>query len=159
MAIATGTALAIAALTGAGGSIAGAKMGSDAANRSARMQTDATNRAAELQAQATRDALAFQREQFEYGQQTMAPYLRIGEQSLGTLGNMMGFPGGAGGGTGAPMMAGRAGTGGAPGTLGNMGGYQPPEMVLMASPDGSSTRQVPRAMVPHYTSRGGRVVG
>lgn len=136
-----------------------AKMGANAANQSARMQTDATNRAAELQAQATRDALAFQREQFDYGKQAMAPYQRIGEQSLGTLGSMMGFQGGAGGGTGAPVMAGRPGAVGGPGTLGTMGGYTPPEMVMMASPDGSSTRQVPRAMQKHYEARGGKVVG
>jgi hypothetical protein len=76
----------------------------------------------------------------------------MGEQSLGTLGGMMGFNGGA-------PMTGRSGAGGAQGTLGTMGGYQPPEMVTIASPDGSSTRQIPKVMAQHYLSRGGRIVG
>jgi hypothetical protein len=140
------------AIAGVGG-LVGAKMGANAANTSARLQTDSTNRAAELQSKATADALGFQKEQFEYGKQQMQPYLRMGEQSLGTLGGMMGFNGG-----GAPMT-GPALAGGAQGTLGTMGGYQPPEMVTIASPDGSSTRQVPKAMAQHYLSRGGKVVG
>jgi hypothetical protein len=63
--IATSTAalLAISAAATAGGSVAAAKMGSNAATKGAKLQTDAANHAADVQGKAAADALAFQKEQ------------------------------------------------------------------------------------------------
>jgi len=161
--------IAIAAGT-AGATIYGANRASNAAQGAARTQSDAANRAADLQYRSTQDALNFQREQWNQARQDFAPYLQMGRQSLGTLGNMMGFQGGsspmAQGPQGPPMAQGGAGMppggampSGGGGTLGSMGqgGYSAPEMVWMQAPTGDK-RQVPRAMVEHYRSRGAQVI-
>lgn len=65
MAIATGTAIALAAAASAGSSVAASAMSSHAANKAAKLQTDSANHGADLQKQSTDEALKFQREAAE----------------------------------------------------------------------------------------------
>lgn len=75
----------------AGGSIAGAAMGSSAAKDAANLQSSAADRAAQLQYQASQNSLDFAKQVYGQQQQNMAPFLRVGQQAAGTLGSLMGF--------------------------------------------------------------------
>lgn len=72
--IATGTALLIGALAGAGGSIASGIIGSKTAKTAAQTEADAAA-----------NALAFQREAYTTQQQQVAPYLAAGQGGLNAL--------------------------------------------------------------------------
>lgn len=141
---------------GVGGTLAAAKMSSNAAKRGAQLQSDATNKAAEFQAKSAADSLAFQKDMWNTSQQNAAPYLQMGRNALGGLNQITGMDGGGGQrfGSSGPQQQQQP----------NMwnpaqsGSYVGPQMVQMKAPDGS-VRPVPRAMVPHYQSRGGQVVG
>lgn len=61
--IATGTALAIGAITGAGATTYAAHKSSSAAEKASDASTAAANRAAELEAQSAAEALAFQKDE------------------------------------------------------------------------------------------------
>lgn len=141
--------LAGTAAASTAGNIYGAKKAAGAANRAANLQTDAANRAAELQAKSAADTLAFQRDMWNQGQANMAPYLAMGRSALGGLNSITGLGGGGNGGPMGTQPMGRS--------MWNASGYQAPEMVQMRSPTGE-VRAVPKAMVPHYQSRGGQVV-
>ena len=150
--------LAISAAT----SIAGGVIASKAAKKAAAIQSAAADKASAFQAQANTDILGVQKQQYELGQQRMAPYAALGGQGMAllmgtpqpgaapapqnTLGGMM--P------TGAPPQP------GAPPPPGGMppgpgGGGQ---MVTLQSPDGE-TRQVPADQAGFYMSKGARPVG
>lgn len=83
----------LAALAGIGvaGSIGGALIGSNAANNAAAEQAQAANHAADLQYQASQNALGFQKEQYNQGQQNLAPWLNSGTGALSNLDYMMGI--------------------------------------------------------------------
>ena len=127
----------------------GASKASKAAKQAATTQTASTDRAAALQFQLGNRALDFQREAWQQAQANAAPYLAAGSTALGGLMGLTGLNGsspGAGAGAGLAQIMGPA-----------AGGYQAPEMVSMRSPTGQ-IKSVPRAMVPHFESRGAVVV-
>lgn len=163
----------------AAGAIGGAVIGSKASKSAAATQTAAADRAAQLQSDLGNRSLDFQREMWQQGQQNMAPWLSMGSQALGALGQGMGLSGGGGaprfspgGGSAMPRTLGgpvsvssQGQPGGVSGTSGGMtlgsmgqGGYSAPEMVMMRAPNGQ-TRPVPKAMVNHYATQGAVVVG
>jgi hypothetical protein len=84
MAIATGTALAIAAGASAASGIASAKMASNASKKAAQTQANSATQANNL----ARDM---------YGQQfqMQSPYMMLGNSAANTLGRLMGSPAGA----------------------------------------------------------------
>lgn len=150
-----------------GGTLVGAKMGSNAANNAARTQTDAANRAAQLQYDLGNRSLDFQRQMWETGRNDMMPWMNMGRSALGTLGSRMGLGSGGGPpmGGGEPRSVGygqtpNAAANGGGSTLGSLGqgGYAGPQMVQMKAPNGE-VRPVPRTMVEHYKARGAQVVG
>jgi len=84
MAIATATAIGIAAAASAGASVASAKMSSNAANKAAGMQQQSSN-----------NALDFQRNIYNQQMQMQSPWVGLGQQSAMTLGRLMGAPSGS----------------------------------------------------------------
>lgn len=81
MAVATSTALLIAAGVAAGSSVASSKIQSNAAKDAAEKQQDATNQAFGLQQQVYRNT-----------QQSLAPYSDLGTGALGNLRQLAGVP-------------------------------------------------------------------
>lgn len=88
-AITAGTLATVAGI-GAAGSIGGALIGSNSANKAADAQTAAANHAADLQFQESKDALDFQKQQYETSQQQAAPWLNSGTGSLANLNYLLG---------------------------------------------------------------------
>ncbi len=86
-----------AALIGMGISAAAgvgsAALGSKAAGKAANAQVEASKYAADLQAKSSADALAFQKETWAKQQADMAPFMKVGTDSVSTLGDLV-KPGG-----------------------------------------------------------------
>lgn len=97
---------------GAAGSIASGAIGSSAAGNAASTQAQSSKYAADLQKQEADQALAFQKQQYQTGQQNLQPWLQTGAGALSNLSNLMGIN------AVNPAMANAAGI--APGT--NIGG-------------------------------------
>lgn len=134
-----GTAAAILGASLAAASTANTVMQTKASNKALKLQTTAADKSLDAQTKANQDALAFQKQMWETQQQQLAPYMRLGGQAADRLSQWTGMNGGNTG-------------------FSNPARYSGPDMVQMRAPDGT-VRPVPRAMVPHYTSRGGQVVG
>lgn len=128
MAIATSTAIAIAAGASAGASVASAKMQSNAAKNAAKTQAASADRANALAAEANR-----------YQQSAMAPFAGAGTGAVNTLSQLLGVP--SGGQFASPGM----GYGG-PG-----GGYGPPAgapMGMIPGVGAASRLRVPYEQMP-----------
>ena len=168
--IATGTALAIGALSSAGAGLASAKMQSSAAKNAAKEQQKGTDRALQIQREAN------------------APYMQLGQQAAGRLQQpapaytqQFGGPQGSNGfqafqpPQNAPMPT--LGSIGQPQQAVPRGGisqqlagyaaqqqqagnpnYAPP-MVMLSSPDGSVSKPVPAEIAPQFLAKGYRRVG
>jgi hypothetical protein len=133
-------AIAIPLITGAvgaGATVAGAKMASNASKNALKAQTGATNR-----------ALAQQERIYNQTRQDQAPFRDISAGAARTLGNLTGIPMG----NSQPM-------GGGLSSLGAMPQAQPQAMgaVMMRAPNGM-TQRVPREQVAHYQQRGAEVI-
>lgn len=76
-----------------GGSIAGATIGAAGSNAAAGQQSDAAKSAAQLQHQDQQASLAEQQRQFNINQTNLAPFLKAGTQSIGSLSSLLSTPG------------------------------------------------------------------
>ncbi len=92
MAIATGTALGIAAAAGAGASIFGAKKQSDAAQTASQQQQQAAQQAMAAQTPLYNQALQIAQQQAAQGQAGLAPYAQQGAAGLSALSAYLGVP-------------------------------------------------------------------
>ena len=130
MGIGSGTAMLIGGLVGGAGSIASGAIGASAAGNAADQQAQAAEQAAQLQYQASQNALGFQEQQYNQGQQNLAPWLQSGQGGLANLDYLLGIT--PPGGQGQAVQA-----GGAPGTFSSgPGGPQPggPSQVFNGQP-------------------------
>lgn len=89
--ITTGTALAIAAGTGAAGSIGGALIGANAAGNAASTQANAANQAANLQFQLGQENLGFQQQVFNTQQANERPWLQSGANAVTEQNQLLGL--------------------------------------------------------------------
>ncbi len=85
------TALAIAGILGAAGSVGGAAIQSNAAGNAASTQADAAEYAAKLQAELGQESLGLQENQYEQGQANLEPFLQSGANSESTLDYLLGL--------------------------------------------------------------------
>lgn len=138
-----GTALAIGMGISAATQLAGAKIASNASKKAAGQQTQAVDRAQGIVTN------------------TLSPYVNKGREAISTLGRLTAAP--AGSRYAAPdptrppapqppMAAPR------PMTMGGLSPGGGEDLVTVQSPDGSSTRQMPRQQAQQYVSRGARIV-
>jgi hypothetical protein len=138
MAVATGTAIALGV---AGTQLAGSAMQASAAKKAAKTQAAAGDRALEVQ-----------REVYNDQRGMMQPYVQAGQQSIGTLGRLMGAPEGARfaappmGGQGGPMSLGQI----APAPLGQIPnaplGQIPPAQLGTSGGDAPMGQMAPTPM-------------
>jgi len=170
MAIATGTALAIAAGVGAGTSIYGAHKQAKAAEKASEQQQGAANHALQYLAPGAfggggggsgfgggpyGQALQIAQEQNALGRAGLQPFAAAGTQGMTALSSLLGLPAQAG--VGAPAMpapVNRAGMA-PPQMAGGMGGAQ--GMVMLKAPTGQ-TQAVPATQVDFYLARGAQRV-
>ncbi len=92
MAVATTTALLIAAGVSAGAGVAGAKMASGASKDAAKTQADAATEAAKIDAQGNKEALDWTKQVYNRDQEALNPYTQIGGSAMTTLGQALGLP-------------------------------------------------------------------
>lgn len=91
MSVATSTAIGIAGAVGAAGSIGSSLIGGSAANKAASAQAQAAEFAAQLQYQEAQQALGFQEQQYANTLGLEEPGYLTGNESLGTLAQLMGL--------------------------------------------------------------------
>lgn len=140
-----GTALAIGLglASSAATQVAGAKIASSASKKAAKQQTQAVDRAQGIVTN------------------TLSPYVNKGREAISTLGRLTAAP--AGSRYAAPdptrppapqppMAQPR------PMMLGGMSAGGGDDLVTVQSPDGGSTRQMPRQQAQQYVSRGARIL-
>lgn len=137
-------AILIPSLIGAGASVAGAALASNASKS-----------AADTQAQSAQKAQDYTNANFQQQQQNFAPYQAMGQKSLGFLGGATATPTGSQ----APGFSGQ--------TLGQMANPstssqtptqpQTGQMVTIQAPDGT-TKQMPMAQAQLFLSRGAKIV-
>jgi hypothetical protein len=157
----------ITGAVGAATSLAGAKMASSASKNAARMQSAAADKALAVNERVYRDQQALFNPYVQGGTQALAQMQQMaggmpqrpGPQQPMSLGSAMGarpMPGMAGAmSLGSAMAPQRAKALQAP-TMD--GGPQAGGMVLVASPDGSETMEVPRDVAQQLVARGGQIV-
>lgn len=91
MAIATATAIAIAAsAASAAGTIYAANKSANANTEAAKTAADASTSAADKQLKAAEDALDFQKAEYARRQQQISPYVGMGQGALNSLGSYLG---------------------------------------------------------------------
>jgi hypothetical protein len=104
MAIATGTAIALAAGIGAGSQVAGSVIGSKAAKKASEQQQQAAQQAIAYAEPKYQQALQIAQQQAALGRAGLQPYATQGQQGLTALSSLLGLPASANAG-----MAGAAG--------------------------------------------------